>query len=159
MSGGSPQQNNYLLNGISINDYTNQAPGSILGGNLGVDAVSEFSVLTSNQGSGVRADRGWGISAITRSGTNHFHGSAYEFLRNSVLDARNFFDRPDHPAFPPKSVWHISRRAHQKGQDLHLRRLRAVRQSLGLSMIDNVPSLAARHGLLCDHYTGLLEHN
>src|SRR5216684_5817557 len=50
VSGGRPQQNNYLLDGISINDYTNQAPGSVLGGNLGVDAVSEFSVLTSNQG-------------------------------------------------------------------------------------------------------------
>src|SRR6202790_3659479 len=44
VSGGRPQQNNYLLNGVSINDYSNQAPGSILGGNLGVDAVSEFNV-------------------------------------------------------------------------------------------------------------------
>jgi len=49
VSGGRPQQNNYLMNGVSINDYSNQAPGSILGGNLGVDAVSEFNVLTTNQ--------------------------------------------------------------------------------------------------------------
>src|SRR5579859_251139 len=94
VSGGRPQQNNYLLNGISINDYTNQAPGSILGGNLGVDAVSEFSVLTSNQGAEYGRTSGGVISAITRTGTNRFHGSGYEFLRNSTLDARNYFDPP-----------------------------------------------------------------
>src|ERR1700737_2863525 len=94
VSGGRPQQNNYLLDGISINDYTNQAPGSILGGNLGVDAVSEFSVLTSNQGAEYGRTSGGVISAITRTGTNRFHGSAYEFLRNSALDARNYFDPP-----------------------------------------------------------------
>src|SRR6202048_3981727 len=47
-SGARPQQNNYRLDGISLNDYANGAPGSVLGGNLGVDAIQEFSVLTSN---------------------------------------------------------------------------------------------------------------
>jgi hypothetical protein len=94
VSGGRPQQNNYLLDGISINDYTNQAPGSVLGGNLGVDAVAEFSVLTTNQGAEYGRTSGGVISAINRSGTNRLHGSAYEFLRNSALDARNFFDGP-----------------------------------------------------------------
>ena len=77
VSGGRPQQNNYLLDGISINDYTNQAPGSILGGNLGVDAVAEFSVLTTNQGAEYGRTSGGVISAINRSGTNRLHGSAY----------------------------------------------------------------------------------
>ena len=48
ISGARPQQNNYRLDGVSINDYSNGAPGSVLGGNLGVDAIQEFSVLTSN---------------------------------------------------------------------------------------------------------------
>jgi hypothetical protein len=48
ISGARPQQNNYRLNGISINDPTNGGPGSVLGGNMGVDAISEFSVLTTN---------------------------------------------------------------------------------------------------------------
>src|SRR6476646_678283 len=48
VSGGRPQQNNYLLDGVSINDYANAAPGSVLGGDLGADAVEEFSVVTSN---------------------------------------------------------------------------------------------------------------
>jgi hypothetical protein len=47
ISGGRPNQNNYRLNGITINDYANTAPGSALGENLGVDAVQEFSAITS----------------------------------------------------------------------------------------------------------------
>src|SRR3984893_9054261 len=48
ISGARPQQNNYRLDGVSLNDYANGAPGSVLGGKLGVDAIQEFSVLTSN---------------------------------------------------------------------------------------------------------------
>jgi hypothetical protein len=51
ISGARPQQNSYRLDGVSINDYSNGAPGSVLGGNLGVDAIQEFSVLTSNYSS------------------------------------------------------------------------------------------------------------
>ena len=48
ISGARPQQNNYRLDGISINDYSNGGPGSVLGGNLGVDAIQEFSIFTGN---------------------------------------------------------------------------------------------------------------
>src|SRR5215467_10981237 len=94
ISGARPQQNNYRLDGISLNDYANGAPGSVLGGNLGVDAIQEFSVLTSNYSAEYGKTSGGVVNAITRSGTNQWHGSGYEFLRNSVLDARNYFDDP-----------------------------------------------------------------
>ncbi|PYY06109.1 MAG: hypothetical protein DMG64_01855, partial [Acidobacteria bacterium] len=48
VGGTRPQQNNYRLDGISINDSSNGAPGSVLGANLGVDAIQEFSVITNN---------------------------------------------------------------------------------------------------------------
>jgi hypothetical protein len=92
ISGGRPQQNNYLLDGVNINDYANAGPGSVLGGNLGTDAVAEFSVLTTNYSAEYGRTSGGVISAITKSGTNGIHGSAYEYARNSALDARNFFD-------------------------------------------------------------------
>ncbi len=92
ISGGRPSQNNYRLDGVSINDYSNGAPGSVLGSNLGVDAVEEFSVLTSNYSAEYGRTSGGVINAVTKSGTNTFHGTAYEFLRNSALDARNYFD-------------------------------------------------------------------
>lgn len=92
ISGGRPSSNNYRLNGISINDYANTAPGSALGSNLGVDAVQEFSVESSTAGAEYGRLTGGVVNAITRSGTNQLHGSAYYFVRNSALDARNFFD-------------------------------------------------------------------
>lgn len=92
ISGARPQQNNYRLDGVSLNDYANGAPGAVWGGNLGVDAIQEFSVLTSNYAAEYGKTSGGVVNAITRSGTNAFHGSAYEFLRNSAFDAANFFD-------------------------------------------------------------------
>jgi hypothetical protein len=92
IAGARPQQNNYRLDGVSINDYDNSAPGSVLGGDLGVDAIEEFSVLTSNYSADYGRTSGGVVNAITRSGTNQFHGSVYEFLRNDALDAANFFE-------------------------------------------------------------------
>jgi outer membrane cobalamin receptor len=92
ISGARPQQNNYRLDGVNINDATNGGPGSVLGGLIGVDAISEFSVLTSNFSAAYGRASGGVINATTKSGTNSFHGTAYEFLRNSALDAANYFD-------------------------------------------------------------------
>src|ERR1700686_4290186 len=102
ISGPRPQQNNYRLDGVSLNDYANGAPGSVLGGNLGVDAIQEFSVLTSNYSAEYGKTSGGVVNALTRSGTNDFHGSVYEFLRNSALDAKNYFESAGAPKAPFK---------------------------------------------------------
>ena len=102
ISGGRPAQNNYRLDGVSINDYSNGAPGSVLGANLGVDAVEEFSVLTSNYSAEYGRTSGGVVNAITRSGSNALHGTAYEFLRNSALDTRNYFDFSPVTGLPAK---------------------------------------------------------
>ena len=92
IGGNRPQGNNYQLDGVSINDYSSGAPGSVTGGVLGTDAVQEFSVVTSNAAADFGKTSGGVINAASRSGTNTLHGSAYEFIRNSKLDTRNFFD-------------------------------------------------------------------
>jgi outer membrane receptor for ferrienterochelin and colicin len=92
ISGNRPTQNSFRLDGALVNDYSNAGPGSVLGQNLGVDAIQEFSVLTSNYSAEYGFTSGGVINAITRSGTNAFHGSAFDFLRNDKLDAANFFD-------------------------------------------------------------------
>src|SRR5438105_15594185 len=92
VSGGRPQQNNYVVDGISINDYANAAPGSVLGVDLGSDAVEGVSVVTSNYPAAYGRSSGGLINAATRSGSNAFHGSGYDFLRNSALDTRNYLD-------------------------------------------------------------------
>jgi len=150
IAGGRPQQNSYLLDGININDYSNQAPGSILGGNLGADAVSEFTVLTTNYSTEYGRTSGGVISAITRSGTNQFHGSAYEFLRNSALDARNYFDLASIPAFRRNQFGASAGGPIRKDKTFIFGDYEGLRQVLGLSMLDQVPSLRARSGLLCN---------
>jgi hypothetical protein len=97
ISGSRPRQNDSRLDGISVNDYANGPPGSALGVNLGVDAVEQFSVLSSNYPAQYGRSSGGIVSASTRSGTSVFHGDVYEFLRNSVLDARNYFDKAKPP--------------------------------------------------------------
>ena len=92
ISGSRPTQNNYRIDGINVNDYANGGPGSVEGATLGVDAVQEFSVITSNYSAEYGRTSGGVINAVTRSGGNDFHGSIYEYLRNNVLDAANFFD-------------------------------------------------------------------
>jgi len=92
IDGNRPTQNSYRLNGLFINDYSNAGPGNVLGGNLGVDAIQEFSVITSNYSAEYGYTSGGVVNAITKSGTNQLHGSAFEFIRNNVLDAANFFE-------------------------------------------------------------------
>jgi hypothetical protein len=64
-----------------------------------VDAIEEFSVITSHYSAEDGKTSGGVVYAVRRSGTNAFHGDAYEFLRSSALDARSFFDGPVLPAF------------------------------------------------------------
>ena len=99
-----PQQTNFRLNGISLNGYSNSGAGSVLGGTLGVDAVQEFSVLTSNPSAEYGRTSGGLLNAITSSETNLFHGDVYEFLRNSALDAANFNQPLHQQILPPHSL-------------------------------------------------------
>ncbi len=99
-SGHRANENNYRVNGISINDYSNAAPGGATGVNLGVDAIQEFSVLTTGYTAEYGRTSGAVINAIMKSGTNQLHGSAYGFFRDSALDAKNFFDPATAPIAP-----------------------------------------------------------
>ena len=91
VSGARLDANNILMDGIEINDWARTGGGSVGGLFLGVEAIQEFKVLTHNYGAEYGRNAGAVFNVITRSGTNQFHGSILEFLRNSKLDARNFF--------------------------------------------------------------------
>jgi hypothetical protein len=100
---------NYRLNGISLNDSFNAAPGSFTTGNLGVDAIGEFSVLTGNFSTEYGKSSGGIINAITRSGTNQLHGTLFEFMRNKVLARKSAWSH----AWPqPAARWVLIRTRH-----------------------------------------------
>jgi hypothetical protein len=147
ISGGRPQENDYRLDGINIDDYAQSAPGSVLGLNLGVDAVQEFSVLTSNYGAQYGRGSGGVINAVTRSGTNAFHGSAYEFLRNSALDARNYFD-VQKPEFRRNQFGASAGGPIRRDRTFFFADYEGFRETLGSSTVDLVPSANARKGIL-----------
>jgi hypothetical protein len=147
ISGARPDQNSYRLDGVSINDYANGAPGSVLGDNLGIDAVDQISVLGSNYPAAYGRTSGGIINAVTRSGTNSFHGDAYEFLRNSTLDARNFFDGAI-PPFKRNQFGGSAGGPIQKDRTFIFGDYEGLRQSLGVTTVDTVPSPAARGGQL-----------
>jgi hypothetical protein len=148
IGGNRPQQNNYRVDGVSINDYANAAPGGVLGSNLGVDAVEEFQVITSNAPAPYGLSSGGIINAETRSGTNQFHGSVYDFLRNSALDARNYFDGPSVPPFHRNQFGASAGGPIVEGRTFIFGDYEGVRQSLTSSDLIFTPTEAARSGQL-----------
>jgi hypothetical protein len=81
--------NDYLLDGVSFKDWIHGTNGF----NPSVDAIQEFRVQTSNYTAEFGANAGGLSNMVTKSGTNEYHGTVYEFLRNDKLDATNFFTK------------------------------------------------------------------
>lgn len=92
-NGLRPAQNNYLLDGIDNNtnsvDFLN---GTAYVVKPPVDAIAEFNIQTDNYSAELGRSAGAVLNATVKSGTNQFHGDAWEFLRNDALDAKNFFE-------------------------------------------------------------------
>jgi len=153
ISGGRPVQNNYRIDGLTVNDYANGGPSNVIGGALGVDAIQEFSVITSNYTAQYGRTSGGVVNAITKSGTSGLHGSAYEFIRNSALDARNYFDfnsagNPARPPFRRNQFGGSLGGPISKGHTFFFGDYEGIRQSKGIATQAIVPSVAARAGNL-----------
>jgi hypothetical protein len=92
VSGARSEGQAYLLDNTDIQGFWAHGSGSgVMGTTLGIEAIAEFSLLT-NTYSAQFGGNGAVVNAVSRSGTNAFHGSGYEFVRNSALDAANFFE-------------------------------------------------------------------
>jgi hypothetical protein len=144
-AGHRPNENNYRVNGISVNDYANEGPGSVIGGALGVDAIQEFSVLTSDYTAEYGSTSGAVITAITKSGTNAFHGDAFWFLRDKSLDARNYFDTTL-PPFHRNQFGASGGGPIRKDKTFIFAAYEGIRQDQSISFSDTVLSPAARNG-------------
>lgn len=143
-SGHRPNENSYRLNGLTINDYSNAAPGGATGLNLGVDSVQEFSVITTGYTAEYGRTSGAVINAITKSGTNQFHGTGFFFDRDSVFDARNYFDGPKIAPFRRIQFGGSGGGPIIKDKTFIFANYEGFRQSLSSSGTIHVPDAASR---------------
>jgi len=145
-SGRRPQENLFLLNGVEFTSASeiNNTPGGVSGQLLGVDAVREFSVMKDTYGAEYGKRPGAQVNIVTASGTNQFHADAYEFVRNSALDARNFFDHGDIPPFQRNVFGGSLGGPIRKDKTFLFGNYEGFRQNLGLSDVTLVPDAASR---------------
>ncbi|MGO9436313.1 MAG: carboxypeptidase-like regulatory domain-containing protein [Terracidiphilus sp.] len=150
VSGRRPQDNLFLLNGIEYtgSSLINVTPGGTSGQLLGVDAVREFNVASDTYGATYGKRDGAQVSIVTSSGTNHLRGTAFEFIRNSALDARNYFDQGNIPEFQ-RNQFGGSLGGPIRANKLFLfGNYEGFRQNWDLSEVALVPDNEARQGYL-----------
>ncbi len=145
--GARPEQNSFLLDGTDVMGPTNQIPGGVGGQSFGVDTVREFRVETTTYSAQFGRATGGVINVVTKSGTNELRGSVFEFIRNSALDARNFFDPGDSPpAFRRNQFGASLGGPIRKDKTFFFGSYEGLREGLGLSLLATVPTAAARQG-------------
>jgi outer membrane receptor protein involved in Fe transport len=148
INGARPNFNNFLLDGASVSEVQNTTPGSVTGGFTGVDAIQEFQLLTNNYSAEYGGAGGGIINVVTKSGTNEVHGTAFEFLRNSALDARNFFDLEDVPQFKRNQFGGSIGAPIRRNKTFIFGAYEGFRQRLAQTRIFTVPTAEARRGIL-----------
>ncbi len=148
VGGSRPFQNGFRLDGIDLSTYNGSAPASINGVNLGVDAIQEFTVLTSAFSAQYGRAAGGIVNAVTRSGGNVAHGSLYYFHRNDNLDARNFFDPEEPPEFRRHQFGGSLGGPLLKNKTFYFANYEGLREARGVTTINTTLSEKARQGLL-----------
>ena len=152
IAGAQPHDNAILLDGTDIKNAHATTPGSVSGVLLGLDTIREFRVLTSAYTAEYGRFSGGVIIAVTKSGTNEFHGSVFEYHRNSALDARNWFDRDvsnptvrsDVPPFIRNQFGFTLGGPIVKDQTFFFGSYEGLRERLTTTDISNFPNAAAR---------------
>ncbi len=156
IGGTRPDQTAILLDGTDIKNNYGMTPGGVSGALLGVETVREFRVITNAYSAEYGRFTGGVISAVTRSGTNEIHGSVFEFLRNSALDARNFFDRDPKnplergspPPFKRNQFGFTLGGPIKQDQTFIFGSMELLRERLTLSQISTFPTADAKNGIL-----------
>lgn len=150
VAGRRTAENLFLLNGIEYMGSSQLAvtPGGASGQLLGIDAVREFNVQTDTYGAQYGKRAGAQVTVATQAGTNTLHGSVFEFLRNSALDARNFFDRGPVPPFRRNQFGGALGGPLEKNKLFLFGNYEGFRQALAVSNVAVVPDAQARLGLL-----------
>jgi hypothetical protein len=150
INGNRGRSNNYLIDGTDMNDGYRNLPAINQGGVFGtpatilpMDAIQELSIINSTEAEYGRSS-GATVNIVTRSGANTVHGTAYEYFRNSKLDARNFFNTKDQP----QDVFHNNQFGFSLGGPIKKNRTfwfvsyEGQRETVGIPTVARVPTAA-----------------
>ncbi|HYU80462.1 MAG TPA: TonB-dependent receptor [Vicinamibacterales bacterium] len=145
VNGSRYTANLFTIDGTMLNDQFNQA-GSASGNVLGVEAIGEFQVLTNSFSAEFGRHTGAVINAVTKSGTNNFRGSLFEFHRGDNLNSRGYFDTPDRdkPDFNRNQLGFSAGAPVKKDRLFIFATYEGLRETLGTSQTFNVFSQALR---------------
>lgn len=153
VNGMRPTMTNLLVDGTDANEPTyNIPPGGATGAALGVEAIREFRVLTNSYSAEFGRNAGAIVMTVTQSGSNEFHGSVFEFHRNDVFDAKNFFDAKDRPIpeFKRNQFGAAIGGPIVKDRTFFFFNYEGLRERFGPTATAVVPDADARKGLLPD---------
>jgi len=146
VSGNRPQQNLFLLNGVEFTGAAenNMQPGGASQNLIGVEAVREFNVLRDSYGAEYGKRPGAQVTIVTQSGTNQWHGSVYEFLRNNIFDAPNYFDQGSAPPFRRNQFGGAAGGPIKRDKTFIFANYEGLRQHLHQTSVAFVPDLTSR---------------
>ena len=148
INGQDPRSNVYLLDGTLLNDFTNGPAGSAAGTALGLDTIREFRVEANAYSAEFGRNSGGQINVLTKSGSNRFSGSGFEFHRNDALDARNYFDTRGKPDFHRNQFGATFGGPIQTDRAFFFLGYEALIERLGRTVSTVVPDDNARNGIL-----------
>jgi hypothetical protein len=148
--GGQRQTANlFLMDGTDVDDAANSTPGGASGTNLGLETIEEFKIFTNSYKAEYGHSMGSVTTAVTRSGTNNVHGTAFEYIRNSAVDAMNYFDSGSSPPpFKRNQFGGVLGGPIKKDKLFFFAGYEGLRQGLGTTQISTVPTALARQGTL-----------
>ncbi len=155
IAGSRPSGQAYLLDDQDMVNFWNNGPGAGgLGTALGVEAIAEFQTLT-NTYSTQFGGNGAVINASSKSGTNAFHGSAFEFLRNDKLESRNFFDGASPPSYRRNQFGGSVGGPIKKDKAFFFVNYEGLRSTQGITNLVTVPDQCAHQFLTVDSSPGV----
>jgi hypothetical protein len=143
-NGQRATSNNFLVDGVDNNNYFAGEAAQL----PSIDSIQEFEVQTNTFAAEYGRNTGSVVNLVTKSGTNQLHGSLYEFFRNDVLDARNYFNKEPFP----KSGLHLNQFGGTfggpivKNKTFFFMNYEGFRRSAGITRITNVPTDVQRQG-------------
>jgi hypothetical protein len=156
LNGGRPRTNEYLYDGISV---LQPEPGQVAFYPI-IEAIQEFKLETNSPSAEFGRFNGGVVNLTTKSGTNQFHGSVFEFFRNEALNARNFFApataaNPKKPVFRRNQFGGVFGGPIIKNKTFFFVDYQGTRQSINRVRTSTVPTLLQRQGIFTEKISGV----